>query len=212
MQPPAGPPPPRQVEAYPPYLTPPPHTTADRVVKGWALAPPPWDGPWPSAPPVYDRHASGRPIHISYVYKFLLRRFLAKISAFKRYVTASGVIQASLRRFLAKISAPKRYVTASGVAALLYHHPHLTEVLFRDTVGALSELESLGCQHGGFSLQSLAVQNRRGANEDLERALMLNPAFRRLEVINTGSISWSLLTCHCIQYCIQKEELYCKCK
>ena len=180
--------------------------------------------------------ASKRYVTASGVIQASLRRFLAKISASKRYVTAAGAYtsfyvdfwlkfqplkeyvtvsgdtQVSLRRFLAKSSAPKRYVTASGVATLLYHHPHLTEVLFRDTVGALSVLESLGCQHGGFSLQSLAVQNRRGANEDLERALMLNPAFRRLEVINTGSISWPLLTSHCIQYCIQKEELYCKCK
>jgi hypothetical protein len=78
-------------------------------------------------------------------------------------------------------------VSASGVATLIYHHPKLTEVHFRDTVAALSELEAMGCPHGGYGLRALTVQGRMGANEDMERALRVNPTFSTLEVINTGT-------------------------
>jgi hypothetical protein len=83
-----------------------------------------------------------------------------------------------------EIPASTRYVSSSGVASLIYHHPRLTEVLFSDTLGALSELEAMGCS--GFSLRTLAVHNRRGVNDDLDRALRVNPSFRKLEIVNTG--------------------------
>jgi hypothetical protein len=74
------------------------------------------------------------------------------------------------------------------VASLIYHHPKLVEVHYRDTIGALSELEAMGGPQRGYSLRALTAQSRRGVNEDLERALLVNPTFSTLEVINTGTI------------------------
>lgn len=76
-------------------------------------------------------------------------------------------------------------VSRKGVAAMLHYHPKLTDLQYEDTIGALAELEAMGCDPWSGIIKILSCGDSRDIGGDLESALEQNPNFESLELANT---------------------------
>jgi len=94
---------------------------------------------------------------------------------------------------LQHINLLRTRVSKTGVGSFLYYHPLLSDLLYDDTIGALAELESLGC--GGlkqYKIKVLSCHSNRDINEEFGSAVDENPEYKGIEIVDSFLRSTSL--------------------
>ena len=84
-------------------------------------------------------------------------------------------------------------VSRTGVGSFLYFHPLLTDLIYEDTIGALAELDSLGC--GGLSqykVKVLSCHDDRDINQEFANAMEENQEYEGVEIVGSFLRSSSL--------------------
>ena len=94
---------------------------------------------------------------------------------------------------LQHINLLKTRVSNSGVGSFLYLHPLLRDLLYEDTIGALAEMENLGC--GGlfqYRVKVLTCHHNRDINQEFLTAVEENPEYEGVEIVDSLLRSSSL--------------------
>ena len=105
---------------------------------------------------------------------------------------------------LQHINLLRTRVSKTGVGSFLYFHPLLTDLIYEDTIGALAEMEALGC--GGerqYRVKVLSCHENRDINEEFGNSIDENPEYEGLEIVDaylrTSSL-YPVMNNHHLQY------------
>ena len=110
-------------------------------------------------------------------------------------------------QMLETINLDKCRVTRKGVASFIFYHPSVRNLVYEDTVGALFELQKLGCgAEDGFlfNISLLTAESEQDpVDDELRSAVMMNPAVTGVRMLSTklsNSGLYSLMNCKSLTY------------
>ena len=95
-------------------------------------------------------------------------------------------------------------VSKAGVGSFLFYPPLLTDLVYEDTIGALAEMNSLGCAGlTEYRVKVLSCQEKRDINKEFLVAVEENPDYEGLEIVDCflrSSNLYPVMNNHQLQY------------